>query len=72
MFWAPRDELRTRFVVAIKRDESKRKSAPESEFEDTAMLSLSRTDRKKLNMDSWEPSLLRQLLKAQNRLKQRK
>lgn len=49
------------------------KSKPEakSEVEDTAMLSLSRTDRKKLNMDSWEPSLLRKLLKAQNRLKKR-
>ena len=58
--------------MAIKRDEPKRKTAPESEFEDTAMLSLSRADRKKLNMDSWEPSLLRQLLKAQNRLKKRK
>jgi hypothetical protein len=39
--------------------------------DDTAMLSLSRTDRKQLNMDSWEPSLLRKLLKAQNRLKKR-
>ena len=55
--------------MAIKREESKREAETESEFEDTAMLSLSRTDRKKLNMDSWEPSLLRQLLKAQNRLK---
>jgi hypothetical protein len=40
-----------------------------AEFEDTAMLSLSKVDRKKLNMDSWEPSLLRKLLAAQNRLK---
>jgi len=49
------------------------KSEPEdkSEIDDTAMHSLSRTDRKKLNMDSWEPSLLRKLLKAQNRLKKR-
>jgi hypothetical protein len=39
--------------------------------EDTAMLSLSRADRKKLAMDSWEPTMLRKLLKAQNRLKQR-
>jgi hypothetical protein len=44
---------------------------PEKETEDTALLSLSRADRKKLNMDSWEPSLLRKLLTAQNRLKQR-
>jgi hypothetical protein len=44
---------------------------PAKETEDTALLSLSRADRKKLNMDSWEPSLLRKLLTAQNRLKQR-
>ena len=43
-----------------------------AELEDTAMLSLSKTDRKKINMDSWEPSLLRKLLTAQNRLKRRK
>ena len=48
------------------------KARPPSEFEDTAMLSLSKTDRKKLSMDSWEPSLLRKLLTAQNRLKSRK
>lgn len=41
-------------------------------LEDTAQLSLSRADRQKLNMDSWEPSLLRMLLKAQNLLKPRK
>jgi hypothetical protein len=50
--------------------EPKRKVPPP--FEDTALLSLSKVDRKKLAMDSWEPSLLRKLLKAQNRLKQRK
>jgi len=49
---------------------SRRNALPEAE--DTAALSLSRSDRKKLNMDSWEPSLLRKLLKAQNQLKKRK
>jgi hypothetical protein len=38
--------------------------------EDTAVHSLSKADRKKLAMDAWEPSLLRKLLTAQNRLKQ--
>jgi hypothetical protein len=47
------------------------KSRPKQRAEDTALLSLSRADRNKLNMDSWEPSLLRKLLTAQNRLKTR-
>jgi hypothetical protein len=51
-------------------DTKARRKAPQP-TEDTAMLSLSRADRKKLNMDSWEPSLLRKLLTAQNRLKKR-
>ena len=41
-------------------------------LDDSALLSLSRKDRKKLGMDSWEPSLLRKLLTAQNRLNRRK
>jgi hypothetical protein len=57
--------------MARKPTNAKSKPQTKSEAEDTAMLSLSRTDRKKLNMDSWEPSLLRKLLKAQNRLKKR-
>lgn len=47
------------------------KSKPAQKNEDTALMSLSRADRRKLNMDSWEPSLLRKLLTAQNRLKKR-
>ena len=39
--------------------------------EDTALLSLTAEDRDQLVMDSWEPSLLRKLLSAQNRLKRR-
>ncbi|HUF73565.1 MAG TPA: hypothetical protein VMR74_11765 [Gammaproteobacteria bacterium] len=46
-------------------------SKQERQDEDTALLSLSRTDRRKLNMDAWEPSLLRKLLTAQNRLRKR-
>lgn len=42
-----------------------------AEFEDTTVLSLSKVERKKLAMDSWEPSLLRKLLSAQNRLRKR-
>lgn len=39
--------------------------------EDTALLSLTAEDRDQLVMDSWEPSLLRKLLSAHNRLKRR-
>jgi hypothetical protein len=48
------------------------KPKPEEPVDDTALRSLSKTDRKKLSMDAWEPSLLRKLLSAQNRLKQGK
>lgn len=37
--------------------------------EDTAIRSLSREERKQISMDAWEPSLLRKLLSAQNKLK---
>jgi hypothetical protein len=50
-------------------------SEPEPEpdrIEDTAMKCLSKADRRKLVMDAWEPSLLRKLLAAQNRLKSRR
>jgi len=40
--------------------------------DDTAQFGLSKADRNKLAMDAWEPSLLRQLLAAQNRLRKRK
>jgi len=55
--------------VANKPTDTTRKPQQDSKHDDTALLSLSRADRKKLNMDSWEPSLLRKLLRAQNRLK---
>lgn len=57
-------------TVRLKRDNTG-KTKP-TQFEDTATLSLSKVDRQRLNMDSWEPSLLRKLLTAQNRLKQSK
>ena len=50
---------------------TQRKPKPRGQPEDTALLSLSKADRNKLGMDSWEPSLLRKLLAAQNRLKKR-
>ena len=57
--------------MATKPKESKPRPSLDPKTEDTASLSLSRRDRKKLGMDSWEPSLLRKLLTAQNRLKNR-
>ena len=40
--------------------------------EDTALWSLTPEDREQLVMDAWEPSLLRKLLSAQDRLKRRR
>ena len=51
-----------------KRTEPEKRRRVGSGREDTASRYLSRSDRKKLNMDAWEPSLLRKLLSAQNRL----
>lgn len=39
--------------------------------EDTAMRSLSKEERARLSMDAWEPSLLRHLLRAQDKLRGR-
>jgi len=57
--------------MATKPEKRKPRQTEDAGFEDTAMLSLSKTDRKKLGMDAWEPSLLRKLLTAQNRLRKR-
>lgn len=57
--------------MSDKPKKSKPLSSREPQIDDTASLHLSRRDRKKLGMDSWEPSLLRKLLRAQNRLKNR-
>ena len=57
---------------------SKTKQSPQgkqhdpAQQEDTALWSLTPEDREKLVMDAWEPSLLRKLLSAQNRLKRRR
>jgi hypothetical protein len=40
-------------------------------IEDSAIARLSKEERAKLAMDSWEPSLLRQLLTAHNKLKEK-
>ncbi len=39
-----------------------------STTDDTAARSLTRAERTQLGMDSWEPSLLRELLQAHNKL----
>jgi len=46
-----------------------RPRAPRPAVDDTAELGLSKVERRQLGMDSWEPSLLRKLLAAQNRLR---
>ena len=55
--------------MANKPTQTTSKQPQDSSRDDTAWHSLSRADRKKLGMDSWEPSLLRNLLRAQDRLK---
>lgn len=40
--------------------------------EDTALRSLSKEDRAHLCMDAWEPSLLRKLLRAEDKLRRRR
>lgn len=41
----------------------------EQTLEDTAMRSLSKDERRRLAMDSWEPSLLRNMLEAADKLR---
>lgn len=41
-------------------------------LEDTAMRSLSKDEIKRLSIDAWEPSLLRHMLEAQNKLRRRR
>lgn len=40
-------------------------------LDDTAMRSLSKDELKRLSIDAWEPSLLRHMLEAQNKLRRR-
>lgn len=56
--------------MAKKRTGAERcRDSKEASTEDTAVLSLSKEDRARLCMDAWEPSLLRKLLRAQNKLR---
>lgn len=55
--------------MADKPTDTTPESGEDAKFDDPAWPGLSRADRKKLNMDSWEPSLLRKMLRAQDRLK---
>lgn len=41
-------------------------------IEDSAIRSLSKDEIKRLSIDAWEPSLLRHLLEAQNKLRRRR
>lgn len=50
----------------------KRPEEPNPPLEDTAMRSLTPEERKRLSIDSWEPSLLRHLLRAENKLPEKK
>ena len=54
------------------KDESALPATSQSQPEDTALTSLTAEDREKLSMDAWEPSLLRNLLKAQNKLQNKR
>ena len=45
-----------------------RGESPQSPLEDTALSCLTPEDRDRLAMDAWEPTLLRKLLEAQNKL----
>lgn len=56
---------------ATRADQDGKQQKTPVECEDTALVSLSKEYRNRLGMDSWEPSLLRQLLAAQNRLNKR-
>jgi hypothetical protein len=40
-------------------------------LEDTAMRSLSKDEIKRMSIDAWEPSLLRNMLEAEDKLRQR-
>jgi hypothetical protein len=53
---------------SLQRESAAPDSTPDLPDEDTALKSLSRTERVRLDIDAWEPSLLRALLEAQNKL----
>jgi len=53
------------------RDPRRAPPPPDAAVEDTALRTLSKDERARLGIDSWEPSLLRQLLEAHNRFRQK-
>lgn len=56
-----------------KRPSTQRQAERENgSIDDTALRSMSKEDRAHLCMDAWEPSLLRKLLHAQNKLRRRR
>ncbi|HEY8519750.1 MAG TPA: hypothetical protein VIN61_06700 [Gammaproteobacteria bacterium] len=55
-------------MAAKRRRLAQRERAEAFETEDTALRALTREDRAKLEIDAWEPSLLRHMLQAQGRL----
>ncbi|HEX6996507.1 MAG TPA: hypothetical protein VF322_00075 [Gammaproteobacteria bacterium] len=55
-------------MAAKRRRLAQRERAEASQAEDTALRALTREDRAKLDIDAWEPSLLRHMLNAQGRL----
>lgn len=56
----------TRPSRRAKKRRTARRSVP---LDDTAMQSLSKEEIARLSMDSWEPSLLRHMLEAENKLR---
>lgn len=55
-------------LAAARGDAANEPVAGTAPADDTALCALTRVERARLGMDSWEPSLLRELLQAENRL----
>lgn len=53
------------------RTPSKTRRTDGTKVEDTAIRSLSKDEIKRMSIDAWEPSLLRHMLEAQNKLRRR-
>ena len=49
-------------------ESSGHRAAPQATVDDTATRRLTPAERRRLDIDSWEPSLLRALLEAHNKL----
>lgn len=57
--------MSTQWLKRVPRPRARR----DTDIDETALKSLTREERRQISMDCWEPSLLRKLLSAQNRLK---